>query len=464
MPKSSPTPLLSPWELAAETIAVKVRWFGLIIGYILVNAGPHAGQNQFILNGLLSLGLLYAILDTVYSLRGEIFLGRYPLLISLLEAFFIAILCFYDQGLDSVFRYYYFLSLICCSVRYSSAVTYITFAVHCASYLALFTALPHHERDWLTLLLMVVILGWVTWASNALAILLKRVGNHLKNLNTALQENQTQLEVRIAERSSELQEARAILLHQEKMASFGLLAAGIAHEVGNPLTAVSSLVQILQRRGLDTYTHEKLELISGQLRRIQATLRELINFSRPVEEAWALVSIPDVIEEALSIAKYYKRTKDRVFLKQLPENLPLMMSKRNALVQAVLNLILNAVDATKKNGHIRLCAELLEESIVLQVQDDGCGIDPDRQAHIFQPYFTTKKEGTGLGLFVTKKLVSDLGGTIDFHSTADQGTTFSLILPLAPAALEPAADLVPASSTPVLPLRQQAHLPAAGGI
>src|SRR5207247_5819808 len=120
-----------------------------------------------------------------------------------------------------------------------------------------------------------------TWASSALGLLLKRVGNYLGELNEALRRQQGLLEERIAERTRQLQEAQAHVLHQEKMAAFGLLAAGIAHEVGNPLTAISSLVQVLQRRDVDDYTREKLTLVSGPLQRIQITLRELVNFSRP---------------------------------------------------------------------------------------------------------------------------------------------------------------------------------------
>src|SRR5262249_34306030 len=159
---------------------------------------------------------------------------------------------------------YYFLSLFCCAIRYSSRVTFLTCALHCTSYSLLYLALPVAERRPLVLLQTLVILGWVTWASDAMALLLKRVGDHLSRLNTALQENQAQLEARIAERTGELQEAQAHLLHQEKMAAFGLLAAGIAHEVGNPLTSISSLVQMLQRRDCDAYTREKLALVSGQ--------------------------------------------------------------------------------------------------------------------------------------------------------------------------------------------------------
>src|SRR5439155_23944839 len=173
-----------------------------------------------------------------------------------------------------------------------------------------------------TFVLTLVILGWVTWASAALSELLKRVGDHLGQLNRELQEHRAQLEERIAERTRELQEAQAHVLHQEKMAAFGLLAAGIAHEVGNPLTSVSSLIQMLQRRDQDGYTREKLALISGQLDRIQTTLRELVNFSRPASTARSRVAIAEVVQEALNIAKYYKRPRGRQIETRVPGNLP----------------------------------------------------------------------------------------------------------------------------------------------
>src|SRR5262249_36987443 len=159
--------------------------------------------------------------------------------------------------------------------------------------------------------LMLVVLCWVAWAANALALLLKQVGNHLHELNSILQRNQQELEERIAERTRQLQETQAHLLHQEKMAAFGLLAAGIANEVGNPLTSISSLVQMVQRREQDPYTQEKLALVSGQLQRIQATLRELINFSRPAATARIWVPSGEIVREALNIAKYYKPTRGK---------------------------------------------------------------------------------------------------------------------------------------------------------
>jgi len=317
---ASTYPVSSHWELAAETIAVKIRWFGLLVGYLLVNFDEHAAEHQPILNAILSLGAVYALMDTYYSLRGRVFLGRYPLSISVMEALFIGLLCFYNGGLESSFRYYYLLSLVCCAIRYSSRVTYATYALHCTSCLALYLALPEEQRRPIVLVLTVVVLGWVTWASDAMALLLKHVGDHLARLNSALRENQAQLEARIADRTRELQESQAHVLQQEKMAAFGLLAAGIAHEVGNPLTSISSLVQMWQRRECDSYTGEKLTLVSGQLQRIQTILRELTNFSRPASTERAKVALHDILREALGIAKYYKRTKEGISSRTFPSS------------------------------------------------------------------------------------------------------------------------------------------------
>src|SRR5439155_7795677 len=201
------------------------------------------------------------------------------------------------------------------------------------------------------------------------------------------------------------------------MAAFGLLAAGIAHEVGNPLTSISSLVQMLQRRDCDDYVREKLALVNGQLQRIQTTLRELVNFSRPASNERSRVAIGDVLDEALNIAKYYKGTKRRQIDKRVPDDLPLVFGVRDQLAQAFLNLVLNAIDATHKGGRIELIAERRDGELQVAVCDDGVGIAPEQAGRLFQPYFTTKKNGTGLGLFVTRKLIAEHGGTVEFAST-----------------------------------------------
>src|SRR5262249_32961523 len=160
--------------------------------------------------------------------------------------------------------------------------------------------------------LTLVMLGWVTWASNAMGLLLKRVGDHLGRLNAALRSNQSDLEARIAERTRDLHEAQAHVLHQEKMAAFGLLAAGIAHEVGNPLPSISNMRQTRRQRGADAHPQAKPDPVSAQLQRIRAPLRELTEFSRPASNERTRASLAGILDEAVNIAKYYKRTRGRI--------------------------------------------------------------------------------------------------------------------------------------------------------
>lgn len=423
----------SRWELAAEAIVIKIRWFGVLVGYLLVNVAGSGGDRAALVNAILALGAVFTLLDTAWSVRGRVFLGDYPLSVSLMESLFIGLLCYFHGGLDSPFRYYYILSLLCCAIRHYSAVTYATCAIHFVSCGVLYFAQQPEQRHPLTLGLTVVVLGWLTWASSALALLLKRVGNYLGELNEALRRQQGQLEDRIAERTQQLQEAQAHVLHQEKMAAFGLLAAGIAHEVGNPLTAISSLVQMLQRRGCDEYTAEKLTLVSGQLQRIQGTLRELINFSRPASTMRMRVSIADILDEALNIAKYYKRTGDRVLKCDVAADLPPLQGVRDQLVQVFLNLVLNAIDATRSARQaeplIEVKARQVGTAIEVTVSDNGCGIAAEHRQRLFQPYFTTKQHGTGLGLFVTRKLIEDHGGAVEFLPNQERGAVFRVELP-----------------------------------
>ncbi len=419
----APRPADPGGELAAEAVAVKIRWFGLAVGFALANWGTPADPRP--LNALLALGLGFTVLDTLAHRAGRVFLRDAPLLISALESLFIALLCHFEGGPDSPFRFYYLLSLICCAIRYSPLVTFATCGLDLLSYAMLYLLEPPARRDPFAFALTAVVVVWLTWAAAALARLLKRAGEELRR-------NQAELETRIADRTRELEESRALVLHQEKMAAFGLLAAGIAHEVGNPLSGISGVVQMLDRRHADAYTREKLGLVTGQLDRIQGILRELVTFSRPASDRRGRVSVADVVHEALGIAKYYRGGKSRNILAVVPADLPPLVGVRDQLVQVVFNLVLNAIDATGKGGTIRVEAGG-GDRLTLAVSDDGCGIPPDARDRLFRPYFTTKPHGTGLGLFVVRRIVEAHGGTVAVASEPGRGTTFTVTLPAAVA-------------------------------
>jgi signal transduction histidine kinase len=413
------------WELTAESTVVKLRWFGVVMGYILVQTrtGLH---NPSAVRAFLALGAGYAALDLAFWRMGEVFLKRWPLFVSLMESVFIGLLCYHDTGLSSPFRWYYLLSLICCAMRYRSIVAWWTLALHSLSLLTLASVLGVRSGELLgtglpvTLMVMV----WVTWASSSLAGSLRAVGEKLERLNEELAQAREQLELRVEERTDALRASQARVIQQEKMAAFGLLAAGIAHEVGNPLAALSSLVQILKRRGPDSYTAKKLDLAASQLHRIERTIRELIDFSRPASTASGLVRISDVVAEALGIAKYYQRTKQRSITTDVPAALPCVLGVRDHLTQVVLNLVLNAVDATDDQGRIQVEAHTEDGWVVLSVVDDGRGITIADHCRLFQPFFTTKPHGTGLGLFVSRQILLEQGGTLSVRSEPGAGSTF----------------------------------------
>lgn len=416
------------WELSAQAITVRIRWFGICIGYALVNVlGPQ--ESTWVLNAILGLGVAFALCDTYYGVRGRIFLNEYPLFISVMEAVFIGLLCVFDEGVHSPFRFYYFLSLLVIAIRYPPAITYSTLAFHVCSFGAVACVQGIPDRNALSsLVLTPVIMAWVAWAGTSLATLLKGASRRLEALNAALQQNQAELEDRIEQRTRQLQETQAMIVQQEKQAAFGLLAAGIAHEVGNPLAAISSLVQLLNRRNIDQSTRERLVMVDDQLRRIQRTLRELVDFSRPATNVESRVDIHTVLDAALNIAKYYKRRKGKRIVTTYSRSIPPIRVIRDQLIQVFLNLIQNAMDATGEGATIELRTSVVEGWLRIDVRDTGPGILPQHLERIFQPYFTTKETGTGLGLFVCRNLIEQFGGRIELASSSAAGTTFSVYL------------------------------------
>src|SRR5208283_1154875 len=170
------------WDLAAESIVVKIRWFGVIMGYVLVQSrtGLH---NPSAVRAFLALGAGYAALDFAFWRLGEVFLKRLPLFVSFMESIFIALLCYHDTGLESPFRWYYLLSLICCAIRYQPAVAWWTLGFHSISLLALAWSFRWEWGSGTTWPLTLVIMAWVTWASVSLSGLWKAAGTKLELLN-----------------------------------------------------------------------------------------------------------------------------------------------------------------------------------------------------------------------------------------------------------------------------------------
>ncbi|MDZ7373031.1 MAG: PAS domain S-box protein [candidate division KSB1 bacterium] len=229
------------------------------------------------------------------------------------------------------------------------------------------------------------------------------------------------------------------LIQSEKLSAVGQLAAGIAHEVGSPLTAVSSLTQLLIERSDDEFFRERLTLIRKEVDRIARIVRELVDFSRPVTHSVERLNPNRLVEEAVHIVRYDRRLKHKQVDLELQPDVHPVEAGYDQLLQVLVNLLLNAADAIEAmdDGHVWVSTENRGDEVVLTVRDNGVGIPPENLPHIFDPFFTTKKpgKGTGLGLWVCFNVVRNLNGRIEVESEPGKGATFRVILPRCPLAV-----------------------------
>lgn len=228
------------------------------------------------------------------------------------------------------------------------------------------------------------------------------------------------------------------MLRTERLAIAGSLAAGVAHEVNNPLASVSSLVQLVRERSEDAEAKEMLEEAIGQIERISGVLHELLTFARPPERAQQDVDLYEVLEATTRLLRYDKRVR-RVQLELDPGSpRPVVRGDPDRLRQVFLNLILNACDAVAEVAEPQVWIELEEtgEKAVVRVRDNGRGFPADHRDRLFEAFFTTKPsgEGTGLGLSVCRDLIREHEGKIQLESEPGQGTTVTVALPLPGAA------------------------------
>ncbi|MEW6703084.1 MAG: ATP-binding protein [Bacteroidota bacterium] len=231
---------------------------------------------------------------------------------------------------------------------------------------------------------------------------------------------------------TEFKRLQAQIDQSEKLAVIGQLAAGVAHEIGNPLTSISSLVQILQRRNHDQFMNEQLVNIKENIDRISKIVRELVDFSRPPSYETSSQDITDVIKTALGIVKYDKRVRKVKFETDLKNVLPNVNVAADQLLQVFVNILINALDAIEGNGMIIVKSNFDTKNVIVEIGDDGCGIEDTVVEKIFDPFFTTKDvgRGTGLGLSVSYGIIKRFKGEIKVRSKLNEGSTFTIVLPI----------------------------------
>ncbi|MEJ2616650.1 MAG: ATP-binding protein, partial [Ignavibacteriaceae bacterium] len=219
--------------------------------------------------------------------------------------------------------------------------------------------------------------------------------------------------------------------------SIGTLAAGVAHEVGNPLASISALVQVVLRTTDDFFVKEKLELIKGQVTRISKIIRDLVDFSRPSNYELKLTDLNQILKESINITRVGKKAKDIEFEINLNEKIPLFPLVPDQIEQVFLNILLNAVDAIaeKENfyGHkkIAVTSNMDDDYVTIKFIDSGKGMTDEELGKVFEPFFTTKREGigTGLGLWISYGIIKSFEGKISVESEYGVGSTFTIKLP-----------------------------------
>jgi len=240
-------------------------------------------------------------------------------------------------------------------------------------------------------------------------------------------------------RMGELQEAQTQLVQSAKMAAVGELAAGIAHELNNPLTSVLGFAELLM---LDTAPddpdRQDLLVIAEEARRARDIVRNLLDFSRQTGSLYEMGDINQVVQESLALIRRQLEVGGIELTEFYAPALPLISLDVGRMKQVFLNLLTNAVQAMPGGGKLDISSKRVGDEVVVRIADTGNGIPPEQLSRVFEPFFTTKPvgQGTGLGLSVSLGIVQEHGGRITVDSQPEKGSVFSIWLPVTATAGE----------------------------
>jgi signal transduction histidine kinase len=235
-----------------------------------------------------------------------------------------------------------------------------------------------------------------------------------------------------------LVEHQALIERQEKLASLGMLAAGVAHEIRNPLTAIKAWL-FLQQKGLQAGSPEAADaqVISNEITRLERIVKDVLLFARPSEPHLATLPASEPLKKVQALLGP-ELQESNIRLDCEPNGAdPFLRIDCQQIQQVLINLIQNAAESIGRNGQISLRArpatqklrEQTREVVVLEVSDSGKGISPEVEKRLFDPFFTTKETGTGLGLSIAARIVEKHGGVLQYQTQVNHGTTFGIVLP-----------------------------------
>lgn len=258
---------------------------------------------------------------------------------------------------------------------------------------------------------------------------------HNARLYEAVKDFNQELEQRVQERTRELEQARDQLVQAEKLAAIGQLAAGVAHEINNPIGVMLGFAQVLLKRTPeDSPMYKPLATIEREGLRCKKIVQNLLDFARHSKPNLERVNINQVIDDALELIEHRTGNTQVRLIKTYSPNLPDVLADANQMQQVFLNILLNAYQAMPDGGELNVITHQEGEHVCAVFRDTGPGIPSENLKRIFDPFFTTKEvgKGTGLGLSVSYGIVEQHGGTIEVKSDGKTGATFTVKLPVAP--------------------------------
>lgn len=231
--------------------------------------------------------------------------------------------------------------------------------------------------------------------------------------------------------NKERSQFQAQLAEYEKYAALTQLALGAAHEINNPLLGILSHLE-LELKHARGEERPEIEQCIESVQRISSTLRSLMNYARPAPLVLSKISLHRLVSDTLAFLQHQPMLHGRILENQVPPDLPAIRVDANQLSQILMNLLLNAAQATEEGGRISVFANRAQgEAVEIRVIDTGCGIPPEVLSHVFEPFFTTKRgKGTGLGLSISQAYVHSHNGEIAIESAPQRGTTVTLTLPI----------------------------------
>jgi two-component system sensor histidine kinase HydH len=233
----------------------------------------------------------------------------------------------------------------------------------------------------------------------------------------------------------DLREIKALqerVTRSERLAALGSLAAGVAHEIRNPLSSIKGFAQFFLKKNPPGSTdHKYSEVMIQEVERLDRVISNLLDYANPKVPAQEQTSLADIIHRSIALITDDATSKKVDMTVEIEENIPPVKVDKDQITQVLLNIALNGLDAMKQGGKlaIRSFMDVERKCVIIEIEDTGHGIPEEELSRIFDPFYTTKKTGTGLGLAIAHRIVENHGGTLSVKSTGTSGTTFRITVP-----------------------------------